>query len=354
MSNVNKSINLDEHWELVNFCEFDKYATKSYCAIHNVDESLNLGDITKVDETKLKPFNMICGGSPCFVRGTKVYTDKGYKNIEDISIGDYVLTHAGKFQKVIRVGNKFSDDIYELKAQGILNTIVTGNHPYYVRSSKRKWNNARRSYDRVFTSPEWKSVKDIADNEYIGLPILNTSENIYNISDAECWLLGRYVADGYICNSKRSGRNNSYNHKVTFCIGKDKLTEFKKVISNSKYHIGVTEDRTVYKCRIIDINFMNLCLQCGKGAENKNIPHWILNLPIEMLRTFLDGYMSGDGCYTNNNYKATTISKELATGLCLCIAKAYGVGARIYKIKRKKKTVIEGRIVNQKDTYEVI
>lgn len=49
----------------MNFCEFDKYATKSYCAIHNVDESLNLGDITKVDETKLEPFNMICGGSPC-------------------------------------------------------------------------------------------------------------------------------------------------------------------------------------------------------------------------------------------------------------------------------------------------
>ena len=65
MSNVNESINLDKHWELVNFCEFDKYATKSYCAIHNVNESLNLGDITKVDETKLKPFNMICGGSPC-------------------------------------------------------------------------------------------------------------------------------------------------------------------------------------------------------------------------------------------------------------------------------------------------
>lgn len=51
--------------KLVNFCEFDKYATKSYCAIHGVDESLNLGDITKVDETKLENFNMICGGSPC-------------------------------------------------------------------------------------------------------------------------------------------------------------------------------------------------------------------------------------------------------------------------------------------------
>lgn len=55
----------DKKWTLVNFCEFDKYAIKSYCAIHNVDESLNLGDITKVDETKLESFNMICGGSPC-------------------------------------------------------------------------------------------------------------------------------------------------------------------------------------------------------------------------------------------------------------------------------------------------
>lgn len=55
----------NKKWELVNFCEFDKYATKSYCAIHNVDESKNLGDITKVDENKLQDFNMICGGSPC-------------------------------------------------------------------------------------------------------------------------------------------------------------------------------------------------------------------------------------------------------------------------------------------------
>lgn len=61
----NESKSLNKKWELVNFCEFDKYATKSYCAIHNVDESLNLGDITKVDETDLDDFNMICGGSPC-------------------------------------------------------------------------------------------------------------------------------------------------------------------------------------------------------------------------------------------------------------------------------------------------
>jgi DNA (cytosine-5)-methyltransferase 1 len=52
-------------YELTNFCEFDKYASASYCAIHGVDENLNLGDITKVDETQIAPFTMICGGSPC-------------------------------------------------------------------------------------------------------------------------------------------------------------------------------------------------------------------------------------------------------------------------------------------------
>lgn len=63
--NKEKNNYCEKKWKLVNFCEFDKYATSSYCAIHNENESKNLGDITKVDETKLEPFNMICGGSPC-------------------------------------------------------------------------------------------------------------------------------------------------------------------------------------------------------------------------------------------------------------------------------------------------
>ena len=60
-----KDTSKPQSYELVNFCEFDKFAEQSYCAVHGVDASLNLGDITKVDETKIKPFSMICGGSPC-------------------------------------------------------------------------------------------------------------------------------------------------------------------------------------------------------------------------------------------------------------------------------------------------
>ena len=58
--------NIEIDYELVNFCENDKYAIKAYCAIHDVDESLNLGDITKVNIKNLpKDIDLITHGSPC-------------------------------------------------------------------------------------------------------------------------------------------------------------------------------------------------------------------------------------------------------------------------------------------------
>lgn len=52
-------------WTLVNFCEVDKFAEEGYCAIHNIDKSLNLGDITKIDIGSLESVDMITHGSPC-------------------------------------------------------------------------------------------------------------------------------------------------------------------------------------------------------------------------------------------------------------------------------------------------
>lgn len=52
-------------YNLVNYCEIDKYASKSYAAVHNVSEDLNLGDITQVDTSKLQHIDMISYGFPC-------------------------------------------------------------------------------------------------------------------------------------------------------------------------------------------------------------------------------------------------------------------------------------------------
>lgn len=55
----------NKNWQLRYFCEFDKYAEISYCAIHGVDKSLNLGDITKIDEKNIDDFSFMTFGSPC-------------------------------------------------------------------------------------------------------------------------------------------------------------------------------------------------------------------------------------------------------------------------------------------------
>ena len=57
---------LNINYELVNYCEIDKYASKAYSLIHNVSEDMNLGDITKVDTSKLpKDIDLITYGFPC-------------------------------------------------------------------------------------------------------------------------------------------------------------------------------------------------------------------------------------------------------------------------------------------------
>lgn len=57
---------LNINYELVGYCEIDKYASKSYSAIHNVPESMNLGDITKIDAAALpKDIDLITYGFPC-------------------------------------------------------------------------------------------------------------------------------------------------------------------------------------------------------------------------------------------------------------------------------------------------
>lgn len=51
--------NLNIPYELVAFSEIDKFAIKSYCAVHNINEKLNLGDIRNIDTEQLKKLGPI-------------------------------------------------------------------------------------------------------------------------------------------------------------------------------------------------------------------------------------------------------------------------------------------------------
>lgn len=58
--------NIGVDYELINYCEIDKYASKSYSLIHNVSEEKNLKDVTKIDTSKLPhDIDMVTYGFPC-------------------------------------------------------------------------------------------------------------------------------------------------------------------------------------------------------------------------------------------------------------------------------------------------
>lgn len=52
-------------YEIVGFSEIDKFAVKSYCAIHNIPESKNYGDVAKIDAEALPDFDLLSWGFPC-------------------------------------------------------------------------------------------------------------------------------------------------------------------------------------------------------------------------------------------------------------------------------------------------
>lgn len=331
-------------------CEIDPYP--SAVSHYHFPETKQYGDIKEIHGSSIEPVDILCAGSPCFLAGTLVTTSSGQIPIEDIVVGDMVITHNNTFKKVTKVGHKTASAIYKLKCQGSPITYVTGNHPYYVRHMTRKWDNAKREYVRTFSSPTWKPVSELEKDDYIGFPVNQESYNKYNLTMEESWLIGRYVADGCIRDGRRKGRVNQYNHQVIFCIGKNKKDSFLNNVH--EYHVGCKEGRTAYKMVIINERLKDLCHKCGRGAANKDVPSFIVNLPNELLASFLDGYISGDGCLIDGKYQATTISRKLALSLQLVVHKLYHTPCKVYFASRPKTTIIEGREVNQSDSWMVV
>lgn len=78
--------------------------------------------------------DVIWASPDCFTAGHLVSTEDGYKPIEDIEVGDKVLTHRGRYRKVYATMNKETEHIHLLKISGIIKEFeVTDEHPFLAR-----------------------------------------------------------------------------------------------------------------------------------------------------------------------------------------------------------------------------
>lgn len=121
----------DFDYELVGWSEIDENAIKAHNILFPQYSERNHGDISKVNWDDVEDFDLLTYSSPCFVSGTKIITNKGVKNIEDIKEGDYVLTHTGTYKKVITPMSRFyTGSLYRVNIDNTF-VICTPNHPFY-------------------------------------------------------------------------------------------------------------------------------------------------------------------------------------------------------------------------------
>ena len=294
--------NIGKDFELVNYCEIDKYASNAYSQIHHVSEDLNLWDVTKIDTSKLQGIDLVTYGFPCVPRGYKIKTDNGYKNIEDIKVNDLVLTHTNTYQHVLKTMNRFSDHINHIKCVGCEDLQLTDEHPLYVLRNNEFC---------------WIKAKDLNQLDYITYNI-NTNSIKTDIPDNALWLLGRYIADGY-------KEKNTPNRPI-FAIGKAKVEEFEQHIKDYSYTV-FHADRSAIEYRITDDYLCELIKNLPTGSINKQIPQWVIDLPKEQLEIFYRGYFSGDGHSRKDRdlEMFCTVSKELYLALQEIIIKLYNV-----------------------------
>lgn len=299
---------------------------------------------------------------PCFTADSLVLTDKGYKPINEIKIGDMVLTCDNTYQRVNKTFDNGIKPILKINAMAVDEIKCTNNHRFYVRTMSRVGHNQHR----VFSNPYWKPACTLTKKDYLGIAInqksiipmwngvdfewsdgrkprhKNQLQCLFEFTDF-WWIIGRYMGDGW---SRAEGG-------IIICCAHDELDEVTRRI-DKLFNYNVAKERTVYKIHIPIKELSAFVAQFGNGAMNKHLTNTILDLPTNLLKAFLNGYMSADGCCVNGLNKVTSTSRELIYGIAQCVAKVYRTPYRLYCTKRPKKCIIEGRVVNQHNSYELV
>ncbi len=271
-----------------------------------------------------------------FEQETLVLTQKGYKYISEIAIGDFVLTHKNRWRKVIDLIQFFINKTLVVKVTGSTEIKTTFFQPFLT--SRKVYGKKRQ---RLKTENAWKKAEDLQYDDLIcgGLP---PTEKI-DISNENLWLMGLYTADGHL-----RFRNNNF-EGVFFSIGLHQQEAFEKKIKRKFSSVIMN---SVCRICMYGKDFCKSFEQFGRAAHLKSLPNWVLCLPKDQAQCFLDGYLFGDGYINNKVTSSNSVSKKLSLSISLLMRRCFNKGSRIFHCKRKNtKCVIEGRIVNQRDQW---
>ncbi|EEG9362139.1 Dam family site-specific DNA-(adenine-N6)-methyltransferase [Escherichia coli] len=316
----------------------------------------NLGDMKKLAKKvlagKIESPDVLVGGTPCFTAGHMVLCKNGYKPIENVCPGDYVVSHLGRLQQVKRVGSKIANT-------GLLNAVgqplgirTTNDHPFLAVRWKAQNTRKNGTYFKreLLSEPEWRAACDMPGYQWCALTNFNIAFpdicSRFLSEEQAMYLAGAYVGDGYI----RRWRGKS-KKAVVFGINCQKLRKFHCRIPENIFSVA-SEIRGSIKVTLNDTCYANwLNEHFGELSHAKRIPAWVMSHPLR--HVFLQGYLDTDGTPSGKaGFRINSVSSALAWGVA-GLSQTCGYVSSVSFIEVEPKKVIEDRVVNQRNYYQV-
>ena len=316
----------------------------------------NLGDMTKLAKKvlagEIESPDVLVGGTPCFTAGHMVLCKNGYKPIEDVCPGDYVVSHLGRLQQVKRVGSKIANT-------GLLNAVgqpldirTTNDQPFLAVRWKAQNTRKNGTYFKreLLSEPEWRAACDMPGYQWCALTNFNIASpdicSRFLSEEQAMYLAGAYVGDGYI----RRWRGKS-KKAVVFGINCQKLRKFHCRIPENIFSVA-SEIRGSIKVTLNDTCYANwLNEHFGELSHAKRIPAWVMSHPLR--HVFLQGYLDTDGTPSGKaGFRIYSVSPALAWGVA-GLSQTCGYVSSVSFIEVEPKKVIEDRVVNQRNYYQV-
>ena len=292
--------------------------------------------------------NVITAGFPCFVAGTPVLTKRGFLPIDEVRIGDEVLTTDRSYHPVECTMRHTANEIIYLRAQGMYKELkCTPNHPFYARSKRRYYENG--TIKTVYGEAKYVKASELAKGDKVGYPIHEGSDTSFTTA---FWkLVGAWIADGWTDIGKRKGRKNCCNHKAIICCGKKHIARLNHIIQKAGFKYTLSEERTTFKCIICNKKLCEFLQDFGKYAHGKHLTPQCFMLDRSRKKALLDGWFANGYKKPNGAQCVTTVSERLALDMAQIARDVYLCPVSISRKMCNRVCVIEGREVNERPQY---
>lgn len=334
-------------------------------AMHEVNHpdtlhlSKNIWQVDPLDAVGNRPVGLAWFSPDCFPAGTLVLTREGYRAIEEIEVGDEVLTHRQRWRKVTET-SRTSRPLLTLRGHGHPGLQVSPEHPFYARLRKDVWQTEPRGYRRSLLPADWipASMLDrgwywAAPTQFPKLDVPPVGGRGFSFDLRLMWLVGRYLGDGWT-------RLTETRAELVITCGKHEIDRLRDHLSvwpregaratspgELTWHERATE--TAYQFTANHRGLVDwLRENFGHGAESKRLPSWIFGLDPMLRNALLEGYCSADGWRGERFTETRTVSKALAFSM-KALLNSLDHTVTVHLLPNQ--SVIEGREINARPIY---